>query len=324
MNPSDDDRPDAIHGVQKIPRLDAATGRRRKREITRIFEHTLERRSGRQLPRPLVPPAQLRQGIGDTARARIVRLELGKEAEMTLSLTECKEVAIAQADERAAQHPHERHRILRVRERQEEERELTHLLGVAERPGAGHLDGHAKRLERVRAGTQPFLASRQNQKVAISAAAGGHLATDVSRDPIRFPRRHTRALDGGRNVDHGEMRTGSRLPIRIGHERTEGRRLRGRCFRKAPLEDIVRPLAQAGRGSEVRRQADEVFPVRTADTLAHLVVDVDVGAAKPVDGLFGVADNEQSAAPKRHAAPVRWRLEAWGSGPGLLPLRAGT
>ncbi len=80
-------------------------------------------------------------------------------------------------------------------------------------------------------------------------------------------------------------------------------------FVGVPVEDGPEDGVDPGHGgrsrAEVLRQALE--PSRTPrlafDDPLHLVVERDVGATKTVDGLLGIADDEQLAGRERHLVP---------------------
>ena len=167
-----DDGADAIDGVEEIAGLDAAARRRREREIAGVLEDALERGAGRQHARPLEPLAQRRERRGDARGGRICR-----------SSTSAKRLKYPPAWRNA-----KRSRSLRPKSgprstptsatascgsasAAEQQRELAHLLGLAERAGAGDLDRHLQRLERVGVRPQPLLLARENQEVAVRRAA---------------------------------------------------------------------------------------------------------------------------------------------------------
>ena len=85
-------------------------------------------------------------------------------------------------------------------------------------------------------------------------------------------------------------------------ERTERRLLR-RCARREDIdESAIHELADRIRGTEVRCQCER--RAEFVEARLDAFVDLDVGAAEPVDALLRIADDEERAGTRRDCLPV--------------------
>ena len=83
------------------------------------------------------------------------------------------------------------------------------------------------------------------------------------------------------------------------------RRVPIRRCRKLLVKDVVSPLNQVGERTKVGRQRDD-RPTGIFNDRPDLVVGHDVRATETVDGLLGIANDEQRARNRVTASPVRF------------------
>jgi hypothetical protein len=205
-------------------------------------------------------------------------------------LLERVQLGIADAEERAAQDGDQRQRVLRIRQRPQQHRQSRHLLGLAERAGAAHLDRDVQRLEcgGIRRDVCLLLA-REDQEVAVTATAGIHLAPDVARDAVRVRSPHLLLIA----VIGERKETGWRFLLRrLRIERSETWRVLRRFGGELGFEHAVRPLAQLRDRSEIRRQRENAADRSIAEAIADDVVDLYVCPPEAINRLLRVSYNK--------------------------------
>ena len=111
---------------------------------------------------------------------------LTEHAEPAASLLERKQLPIADAEERATQHADERHAVLRIAQRPQQQRERLDLPRLAERAGAADFHRDLQRLERLNVGNQVLSLAREDEEVAVRPAASVHFGSDEPGDALRL------------------------------------------------------------------------------------------------------------------------------------------
>ena len=82
-------------------------------------------------------------------------------------------------------------------------------------------------------------------------------------------------------------------------------------FRQPLGEASVGVCQNSGARAEIRRDAQHAGPIVVCKRLSRAGIGGDIGAAKTIDGLLGIAHQEQRARPDREAGPVLWRRSAY-------------
>ena len=154
----------AVHGVHQVAGLDAVGCRRRQRQIARCA-------------RACAPPpqaAEARASSGDTGATTPARTRRAppclqgsascptstEDAEPAAGLLERKQLAIADAEQRAAEHADERDAVLRIAQRTQQQRERLDFARLGEGAGAADFHRDLQRLERLHVGKQAFFCLR--------------------------------------------------------------------------------------------------------------------------------------------------------------------
>ena len=306
-----DDLAHAVDGVEHVARVDTAGRRRRQREVAAGFEDPFERAGRREHAGPAVVVIQgVERGtdaVGSAAEARPLRRRpVGRSLNQPPDCLNANSSGSLMPKSGPRSTATSESGSCGIGQRAQQLRERLDLARFAKRAGAAHLGRDVQRFERggVRSDAVALL-PRQDQEIAELPPAGIDLRTDVGRNPCRIHRRKLRRFVA---VVRQRAHLAANGLLRLRIERRKPGRVHGRLLRKARLENVVRPRAQLGSRPEVHASAAGPRPTPlVAEPLANDVVDVDVGAAEPVDRLLRVADDEERPWAKRHLPPV-WRI----------------
>ena len=113
-----------------------------------------------------------------------LRPALTEDAEPTAGLLERKQLAVADAEQRAAEHADERHAVLRIAQRTQQQRERLDLARLGERAGAADFHRDLQRLERLHVRKQASASSGEDEEVAVGTTPGVDLGPDEPGDAL--------------------------------------------------------------------------------------------------------------------------------------------